>query len=89
MSKFIIHDLQTGGFSRHTSLDGIFEMCYDDYLRTVENDDLEMVKAEYVNASEKLKLELVNEIYMYELIIPTSELIEAWEQYHDEEWNEL
>lgn len=84
--KYVIYDKQTGGFSRHTCLDGIFEMCMDDFLRVVDVNDLDIVKAEYENASEEKKRELVEEIYEYELYVPTSELIEGWEQYHNEEW---
>jgi hypothetical protein len=85
--KVIIYDRQTGGYSRHTSLNGIFEMCLDDYLRVAEySNDEEVVKAEYESADDKKKLELVEEVYEYEVLEPNNELIEAWEQYHKEEW---
>jgi hypothetical protein len=85
--KVIIYDRQTGGYSRHTSLDGIFEMCLEDYLCVAGySNDEEVVKAEYENADDKKKLELVEEVYEYEVLEPNRELIESWEQYHNEEW---
>jgi hypothetical protein len=87
LGKVIVFDGQTGGFSRHTSLDGIFEMCLDDYMRVAEfSDDEEVVKAEYENANKQKKLELVQEIYDYEVLEPTFTLIEKWEEYFGEEW---
>ena len=79
--KVIVLDLQTGDFSAHTTLDGIFEFCLDDLLTHSWSDDLEMLKSEYSNPSVEQKKELIEQ-YEYQLLKPTPQLVEDWEAYH-------
>ena len=79
--KVIVLDLQTGDFSAHTTLDGIFEYCLDDHLCHCWSEDLEMLKAQYSNPSVEQKKELIAH-YEYQLLEPTPQLIQEWEEYH-------
>jgi hypothetical protein len=79
---YIFRDLQSGGFSRHTSIDGLAEMCFDDMLRCAENEkDEQSIINEYGNSDEVKSRQLIYE-YDFEILDPTSDNIAEWEEYH-------
>ena len=81
----VIRDLQTGGFSSHTEEEDIFQDCLESFLENLwTEEELREIELE-VNTPE-FRHYLVDELYEYEVLEPTPELIAEWEAYHNKKF---
>lgn len=89
MSKVIFYDLQTGGFSAHTTIDGMFDMQKEESLACCEEEEVAETKNSFENMSLEEKREFIESLG-YEIIdTPTSEDIQDYENYHETlMWND-
>lgn len=88
--NYIMADNQTGGFSAHTTVDGLAEMLIEDWLNCICS--VEDYEGEYQDEIKKWKQptqkmkKTILDLYGYEALEPTPSLIYQWEQHHDTEW---
>lgn len=83
---YIFHDLQTGGFSAHTTISGLHEMLLDDVLTSAENEeDRKEWLDRFGGDDESIKRELIC-IFEYDILVPSKENVQLWEAYHGFEW---
>jgi hypothetical protein len=82
MKKYIILDLQTADFSHHTTLDGIFNDCAEDYLsNSWEPYEVAEIEAEIARMTDEDKMKFVQDIYEYQFFAdPDNIIIKSWEE---------
>lgn len=89
--RYIFRDLQAlGGYSAHTTIEGLSRMLSDDWLAVVEQDgDIEELKSEKRRWENPSVFDMVNIIrdHDYEILPATPENIKKYENYHDVVFN--
>ena len=80
--RFIIQHTGTGTLSRYTTLNGIYEVCFESVVINCEEADAEKWKQTHQHPTREQKLQVVESICQYKLLLPTPTLIEKWETYH-------
>lgn len=86
----VFYDLQTGGYSAHTTIEGLAEMLSEELLIVISADEnyegeYEDAVKNWENPSEQQMRDII-EMYEYEILDPTEENIKAYEEYHDMEF---
>lgn len=85
MKKYVFYDCQTGGYSAHTTIEGLAEMLIQDWLRIIKSDGNE---EELINETKKWSNPTKNEMieliesHGYEILEPTEDNIREYENYH-------
>lgn len=87
MKRVMFRDLQIGGYSAHTTIEGMFEMHAQETLACSEpGEDYENTKKFLESMDEQAKRVYIA-MHEYEIIDnPTPEDIREWEAYQDDYW---
>jgi hypothetical protein len=88
---YVFYDRQTGGYSAHTTIEGLSDMHIDEWLEMVRNSEdyegeYQDEQEKWRNATESMRRKMIDNAD-YDILKPTPETIRAYEGYHDTIYN--